>query len=139
MAAPLPLTPNTDDWPRLGDGRIGWDRVFEAKNGLIAQLNKASDAVSLRRAARLIVRQLFRRREDAAVRYRYLARIDTLTGDDAEAPGDRQRPLAEMLDDVIWLLRAVKTHRLDAAKTASLAQSERGPQAFPGLDRTTSS
>jgi len=136
MAAPLPLTPSTDDWPRYGDGGIDWETVFETPGtGLIAQLRKAPDAAGLRRAARMIVRQLFKRREDAAVRYRYLARVDAFTGDDPESPGAAAPALEEIIDDVAGLLRAVKVHRIEAAGLADDGEGRRGPPAFPGLDR----
>lgn len=104
-------------FPKNPDGTIDWEVVFEAPDtGFLALVQKARSLDGLSACTRVIVDQLFTRKNDEPERTRLYQELEALIA--------RSETVEAARDSIVRLLRAIKQERLlkAAAYTANRSQ-----------------
>jgi hypothetical protein len=97
------------DWPRLPNGTVDWETVFEApKNGLIELIEEANKPQTVIDCTAMIIQSLFARDSDEVMRGKFtqkLVNISTTNADD----------LPKTISETVTVLRGIKEDRIARA------------------------
>ncbi len=113
-----------NDWPQTAEGTTDWELVFEdEENGLIPLILTAHSTVILKECTTVIIQQLFIREDDSTNIMKFILKLNEVIPDDQEANTNKDW-LKSMRNDVVKLLREIKTDRMKKAE-AFLARKAR--------------
>jgi hypothetical protein len=98
------------NWPRLPDGTVDWEIVFEhPSDGLIRLIEDASKSETLIECTAVIIQSLFARDSDGDMRAKYTKML-------AKLSASENNDVATVLAEIMEILRGIKDNRVVAAK-----------------------
>lgn len=112
--------------PRLTDGSVDWDHVFDAPgSGLVTLIEQAGTAKDLHQGMQMILKTLFNREGDAKRRTVFTNLVNEILADAKKTKKSPAAVMAVVKIRVVQILHSIKQDRQDRARKAQATKARK--------------